>query len=282
KEILEKQDFLVPFSDKKDIKEIEKSTVENESNIIKNLVETYAKFNNFDFKEYSKKKNIFYTDVPIFETKIKNAVFNKDLAIEDESLDLINITHPLVKEITNELIKRESLTFNIEINKSKEEKEGILFYYRLDLTNNENFLRRFLIPIFIDSDLKYNSKLSEYFSKNIGFEFKTGLNNKKMNDKSEEAMNEAIKSLNLIIKDQFANTKLELIKKIEDEQNKFKQYFKDKENAIQKIAIENIKEAKLKELNQHKISEKIKLDKRKNLVPKIKLIAVAQVHFKRG
>jgi len=280
KDILEKQDLLLPFSEKKDIKEIQKYVVENESNIVKNLVESYAKFENIDLKEYTKKKGLFYADQPMFDIKLKNAVFDRDLAVEDESLDFINITHPICKEITNQILQRESLTFNVELNNSKYKTKGLLFYYRLDLTNNESFLRRFLIPIFIEDNMSYNKTISDYFSKDDNLSFNTGINNSDLVNKSDESMEKAKEVLNQQISEHFTNTKLELYGKLEQEQKKFLQYFKDKEEAIKRIAIDNIKEAKLRELNQHKIEEKIKMEKRKNLVPNIKLVAVAQVQFK--
>jgi hypothetical protein len=280
KDILEKQDLLLPFSEKKDIKEIQKYVVENESNIVKNLVESYAKFENIDLKEYTKKKGLFYADQPMFDIKLKNAVFDRDLAVEDESLDFINITHPICKEITNQILQRESLTFNVELNNSKYKTKGLLFYYRLDLTNNESFLRRFLIPIFIDENMSYNKTISDYFAKDDNLSFNTGINNSDLANKSDESMEKAKEVLNQQISEHFTNTKLELYGKLEQEQKKFLQYFKDKEEAIKRIAIDNIKEAKLRELNQHKIEEKIKMEKRKNLVPNIKLVAVAQVQFK--
>ena len=280
KEILEKQDLLIPFSDKKDNKEIQKTVIGNESNIVKSMIETYTKFKNVNLKEYSKKKGVFYADQPLFDSKIKNAVFDKNLALEDENLDFINITHDLCNNITKDILKRESLTFNVEIENSKHKAKGILFYYRLDLTNNENFLRRFLIPIFIENNISHNKILSQYFSKEENLNIKTGINNVDLIKQSEESMIEAKNILQDTIKEHFTNTKLELFNRIDQEQKKYNQYFKDKEMAIQRIAIENIKEAKLRELGQHRIQEKMKTEKRKNLVPNIKLVAVAQVQFK--
>ena len=75
--------------------------------------------------------------------------------------------------------------------------------------------------------------------------------------------------------------KLELIDKIDEERQKFDGYFKDKEKAVNRIAIPNIREAKLKELSQQRVSQKIAIEKRKNLVPGIKLITVARVSFRR-
>ena len=76
-------------------------------------------------------------------------------------------------------------------------------------------------------------------------------------------------------------TKLELIKKVNEEQEKYSKYFSDKEKAIQNIAIPNIKEAKLKELSQQRIQEKIGLERKKNLVPSSNYLLLSQIRITR-
>jgi hypothetical protein len=73
------------------------------------------------------------------------------------------------------------------------------------------------------------------------------------------------------------STQLELHEKIEKEKENFEKYFKDKEVAIEKIAIDNIREHRLRELYNHREQERIDLKKKMNLVPQINLFAVAEV-----
>jgi hypothetical protein len=108
---------------------------------------------------------------------------------------------------------------------------------------------------------------------------KTGISSK-LSINVDTAIIVAEEILNKKIKEKYSSTKLELVKQIEEEQKKFLKYFEDKEKAIKKIAIANIKLAKLEELNQQKIKEKINLEKKKNLVPKKKLFTVAEINFR--
>jgi SNF2 family DNA or RNA helicase len=279
KEILEKDDLLLPFSDKTNAKELKNLLVDSKSNLVKNLVFDYAKFKNVEINEYSKKQKVYHTDQPLVDEKLKNIVFDKDLALDNESFEFVNITHPLIKDITKEILKHESLTFNLDIQNISFNSRGLLFYYKIDLTNNENFLRRYLIPIFIDENNTYNEKISEWFEKEYNVNMKTGISSK-LSINVDTAIIVAEEILNKKIKEKYSSTKLELVKQIEEEQKKFLKYFEDKEKAIKKIAIANIKLAKLEELNQQKIKEKINLEKKKNLVPKKILFTVAEINFR--
>jgi len=279
KEILENQEFLLPFTENQDNKKLQNSMIENESQVILELVKDYAHYQNTELIEYSKKKGVFYTEKNIGDYKLKNVVFEKDMAIEDESLDLLNITHPLVKESVNEIMKKESLAFNLEIEGCGKSDKGMLLFYRIDLTNNEGFLKRFLFPIYIDGTNTYDEKISKIFDSIEKYKIKTGINNGiKIND---TVLQVADKILNIRLKQVYASTKVELVKKVEQEQQKFNKYFEDKEKAITKIAIQNIREAKQRELYQQKVNEKVTLEKKKNLVPTLKLFAIAQIELKK-
>ena len=277
--ILEKQDLLIPFSDKIDNKELKESMIENEAKLVKPLIQTYAKQNGIKLNEYSKKKGVFYSDKPLNGKNLSNAVFDKAKALDSEGYEYLNITHPITRKITEELIQKESLTFNIEIENTGFSSKGFLFYYRVDLTNNEGFMQRHLIPIFIDEKNIHQEKISNWFGSSKEYVLKAGLMNE-IGIKPEEAIKQAETILNQKLKNEFGSTKLELLKKIEEEQTKFARYFEDKEKAIKKIAIPNIKEAKLMELGQQRVKEKIRLEKRKNLVPVIKLFAVARIRLR--
>lgn len=282
KSIIENQEYLVPFSDSADAKKLQNVIVKNDSILVKNLVETFGKSVNSPLTEYSKAKGVYYSEQPIGKERLKNVVFDKDLALDNENYEYIGITHPLVQSIAAEFMQKDCLICSAEITNCDFGKNGIMFYYRVDLTNNQGFLRRFLIPIFIDDNLCYN----EYFTKLLDKietlqNLQTGINIKTVQN-AEKAMEIANSVLESNVRQLFNETKLELIKKVNEEQEKYSKYFSDKEKAIQNIAIPNIKEAKLKELSQQRIQEKIGLERKKNLVPIIKLFAITQIRITNG
>ena len=279
KSIIENQEYLVPFSDSIDAKKLQNAVVKNDSVLIKSLLETYGKFSNSPLTEYSKAKGVYYSEQPIGKERLKNIVFEKELAIDNENYEYLGITHPLVQSITEESLQKDCLTCSAELTNFDYETKGLFFYYRIDLTNNQGFLRRFIVPIFIDANLDYGENTSKLLDKMETLQnLQTGINIKTIPN-AEKAIETSNSVLESNVRKLFSETKLELIKKITGEQEKYSKYFSDKEKAIQNIAIPNIKESKLKELSQQRIQEKIGLERKKNLVPIIKLFAVTQIRI---
>ena len=169
------------------------------------------------------------------EKALKAIESHKESAKEDRE-DYFSKPEKEIKEITNEIIKHESLTYNIEIQNTGFNTRGLLFYFKIDLTNNENFLRRYLVPIFIDENNIYQENISNWFEKDNNAKMQTGISSK-LAYTADKSIMLAEEILNKKIKEKFSITKLELIKQIEEEQKKFLKYFEDKEQAIKKIAI---------------------------------------------
>lgn len=279
KGIIENQEFLVPFSDSVDAKKLQNVVVKNDSSLVKSLLETYGKITNSTLNEYSKVKGVYYSEQPIGKERLRNIVFEKDLALENENYEYIGITHPLVQSISEESLRKDCLTCSAELTNFACEEKGLLFYYRVDLTNNQGFLRRFLVPVFIGANMDYNENMSRVLDKiEILQNLQTGINIKVILN-AEKAMEISNLVLESKVRQLFSETKLELIKKVSEEQGKYSKYFSDKEKAIQNIAIPNIKEAKLKELSQQRILEKIGLERKKNLVPIVRIFAIAQIQM---
>jgi hypothetical protein len=53
----------------------------------------------------------------------------------------------LVNSIVEDILDDDSLSFDLEIGGYGKEAKGFLFYYRLELTNNEGFNRRYTKPV---------------------------------------------------------------------------------------------------------------------------------------
>ena len=100
----------------------------------------------------------------------------------------MGITHPLVQSITEESLQKDCLTCSAELTNFDHETKGLLFYYRIDLTNNQGFLRRFLVPIFIDANLDYSENTSKLLDKMETLQnLQTGINIKTIPN-AEKAM----------------------------------------------------------------------------------------------
>lgn len=276
KAILEKQDLMVPFSADDELEKIKNHMVENEEKMVRRLVQTYADYEGAELKEYSRNKNVYYIDNPLKGIKLRKMVFDPELAIDSEEYQYINLNHPLVNSVVKDIIEDDALAFDLEITGFNENVRGFLFYYRLELTNNEGFNRRHIIPVFINQNGTYNHNVTLWFESNYEFNFRIDVADDMLVD-IEILESEAKGVLELRIKDYMTETKLELYEKIEIEQQKSEKYFNDRQAATLKIPIDNIREKRLRDIEDQRLQEKMDLQKKKNLVPKTTLFAIAEV-----
>ncbi len=214
KSILEKQDLMVPFSDPAETDTVRECMVDNEENMIRKLVQTYAEYKEVELKEYSKKRNVYYFDQPLKGMKLRNIVFNPEVALENEKYEYINITHPLVRKISNDILNDDSLSFDLEIINYQNRLKGNLFYYRLELTNNEGFVRRHLIPIFINQRGVFDSRATHWFDSSFQFDFKIDLKND-MKVSIDLIQKKAEKILETKIKELMNSTRIDLQEKMD-------------------------------------------------------------------
>ena len=277
KQIIEKQDFLIPFTEQGNPDEIQSYMVGNESNLVKNLVDFYAKLNNVALREYAKKRNVFYFDDYLDGYKLKNIVFDRKIALESEEYDYLNFNHYFVRGIVDDNISKDSLSLNLRFKGYSEDISGFLFYYRLELTNNEGFVKRKLIPIFLNEDGMYDSKVSKWFENLKNFEFDMG--SQPVTEDFNKLLESADKFRDIEMNDFRAQTEIDLLQKINHDKEKFEKYFKDKEYAINKIPIDNIRNKQLYDLRHLRQEEFEKFARKKNLVPKSDIFAIAKVEL---
>lgn len=279
KDIIKNQDFLIPFSEVGNSQEIKSYMIGNEFNLIKNLVFSYATLNNVGIKEYTRKGNVFYFDDYLDGVKLKNIVFERNMAIENEEYDYLNVNHPFVRNIVERNIENDSLSFNITYTGYRDNIKGFLFYYRFELTNNEGYVKRKLVPIFLNQQGIYDSKVSNWLKDIKDYDFK-------MNDDIvTEDFNDLLLRANVIrdkeMNEFISETEMNLLEKINHDKEKFEKYFKDKEYAINKIPIDNIRDSQLQDLRDLRQREFEKFARKKNIVPNYQLFAIAKLELRK-
>jgi SNF2 family DNA or RNA helicase len=277
KKIIQNQDFLIPFTEPGNSREIQSHMLGNESTLIKNLVFSYAKLNNVGINEYTRKKDVFYFDDYIDGEKLKNIVFDRKIALENEEYNYLNVNHPFVQNIVNNSIKNDAMVFNIKYKGFNDNVKGFLFYYRFELTNNEGFVKRKLVPIFLNQEGIYDSKISNWFKdiKNLNF----SMLNEPVNEDFKDLLSVANKIRDNEISDFKSEMEIKLLEQLNHEKEKFEKYFMDKEYAINKIAIDNIRNAQLQELMKTRQNEFESFSRKRNIVPKSDLFAIAKVEL---
>lgn len=277
KDIIKNQDFLIPFTETENSNEIQSYMLGNEKNLIKNLIYSFAKLNNVGIKEYTRKKDVYYFDDYLNGEKLKNIVFDRKISVENEEYDYFNVNHPFVRKIVDNNIKSDAMSFNIKYVGYHDNVKGFLFYYRFELTNNEGFIKRRLVPIFLNEQHVYDSKISRWFKniKDLNFEMR----NEPVTDDFEELLLFANKIRDKEMNEFKSETEIKLLEQINHDKDKFEKYFKDKEYAINKIAIDNIRNRQLQDLRDSRQVEFENFTRKRNIVPKYELFAIAKVEL---
>jgi len=77
--------------------------------------------------------------------------------------------------------------------------------------------------------------------------------------------------------DRFSETQLAHVERLASERKKLERYYRQQESAVAQIAIENIRQAKQRELLERRYNDLAALDRRLTLVPDLALLGMALV-----
>jgi hypothetical protein len=212
---------------------------------------------------------------------MKNIIFDQKISVEHEDYELITFTHPYIVELMHRLddMLVDVTTARIKVPEKKFASEkGFLFNYILIITNNIDPPKRYVIPIFIDIKNRHNNRISQYFAEASNIktsELIAGDLDLSINETFPTAhitCNQKAESLFF----EYKNEQDELIKEIEI---KMKKYFNDKEESIKRIAVDNIRTARLNDLKNDIEKQRKELQQKRAFVPSISCEQIAYLEF---
>ena len=247
----------------------------------------YLEMNEIPLNEYKTEPNVYYFDNPFKnnddDKKVyRNVVFDNEQARDSAKYEFINISHPFTSKIRKKIKKQQYLgissAFKIRLNKFEGTK-GLLFYYVFSVTNNIDKKYKKLIPIFLTNEETYNSRISNIFN---DFEYYPTIIIQNFNFSSNNIINpttNAFKYATEISQHIYYNKKTEWTKDLDNYRVKLEQFYKQKEQSILDIQIENIKKSKLIKLKKEKEKEMGFIKTKKNIVPLLELLQTAYVEI---
>jgi hypothetical protein len=281
KEILEKDDMLVPFSDQSLLQEFDIEDINRITSKIKSFIHLFLEIRGLELTKYKDKEGLYYfrndfrTDkLPNYYSKI---IFEQSKSLDIEDADLFSLRHPFVNEaLLNTRINGQVSSFVIK-NSKFVGKKGLLFNWLFTVSNNFNINRKYVIPIFIEDNGKFNRRISEYLLKLDEYELVDEKSD--LDAKIDSLSDMALKSANETAENVFWELERELQDKIQEDQDKIRKYYQQKARAIEQIKIDNIRIGKQKELQKEKTERMVELKKQSGLFPEIKSLQVAMVKF---
>lgn len=278
--ILEKNQFLLPFTKETEIQPEQKILLETLPEKVKNFVKIFLSTKGEKLEEYKEKKGVYHfknLHKDIYnESQVKNVIFDAQIGIEFENTELLSLQSRFIKKLIKESNKSGSIAkFSIK-NKKFSGKKGLLGYYHLIIKNNFDFRKEVYFPIFIESEIRYNSRITAYFEMagyletepfiSPDFDFQEAL--KKMEDTS-----------NFVGEEKFLSIKNQWQNKIQEKIQQIEKYYAQKRMALEKIAIINIRDSKIKKLLEDYEIQKLKYEQEIELFPEMECSQIALVNF---
>lgn len=283
-EIIKADDLLLPFSDFNGNAEDYLNSKVNI--IIENLVINILKIKRIEVNRYKGENNLYYFNNPFSArtnepTTYRNVTFDNKASYQTERIELINIEHPLVTNITRELDHAESIgavsAFRLQINKFSGV-SGLWFVYRLKISNHIDREKTFFVSVYMEEEDFYNSRISNYLEENMILETQIIQNFDCTLDISQFTKGALVEAQEKA-GDIFTATKLVWLEEINEYARKSEDYYTFKKNGIQNIRVDNIRQSKLKSLEKEKERSNSRLLLKRNIIPKLELYQMAFVEF---
>jgi ERCC4-related helicase len=281
KEIINEGQLALPFTELEGKYSINKRDIEIKTEKAKLLLEKYLLSNGSKLVPYKNKEGVYYFDDSITKRRINNVIFNQNAAVENEDYELFSLSHPYIVKLMGHLDDElESyVTAKLQVSESKFLGEkGFLFIYKMHITNYIDQPKEYIISIYINLAGQVNNRISQFFSESnfvnasdlvIG-ELTFDIN--AMRKIAEKVASEKAEIAFIELREQMKQS-------ITAMEQKLIKYYSDKEKALKRIAVENIRTAKLKELSNDMLDKQKELRQRNQIVPSLKCEQIAYVEF---
>jgi len=204
-------------------------------------------------------------------------------------LSYMHLNHPVVERLLAELGSDHSAaTTMLRLGSSGlpagvplPQGPGLWAVYRLSLTNHDDVNRQHLVSVFIGSEGQSHPRLAEALLEMTPDQAETAFippTSVDLTALSQSALQLAEQQAG----DLFSESQLDYAQQSAAEREKMERYYQQQETAVSHIAIENIRQAKQRELLQRRRDDLDALDRRTTLVPDLALVGMAVVGLQSG
>lgn len=279
-ELISTGELALPFSQLEENYSVSAWELEKKGEESRQLLEGYLHINGASLQKYKGRSDVFYFDDPSTHKHWKNIIFHQGGALDKEDCELLGPGHlyirMVVQELSEELLLDISARMQVEERKFVGEK-GVLFVYQLRITNYIDKERLFIIPCFISTYGKYHSRISKYFQE-------VQVRARDLIEIEQVLDWDIIRENGKIYGERLAETiyfeqAIELNEKLRKQEESRQLYFQAHESALMRIAVENIRNARLQELQEEIAEFQRQSRKRRQLIPSLNCEQIAYVEF---
>lgn len=282
REILKKDEILLPFS-AMEIREVESRLIGVPSTKVKRLLECFLRTNGLELSEYKDQPGIFHFECPSvfpdFPKEFRGVAFERELAKDSESVNLFSLSNPFVKALLDfsESDFYGTQVTALQVKKGGLSAEGVLSCFEIRFRNGFGYDKKYYRLVFINQQGGYSGEVSRVLENAEQLEI-SQTNNAPLNlDQISGLVRAAQKEIETMMHGVFQEERLKLGIALDRQETRLGGYYQDKERAVARIAIDNIRESKMHELREQQQKDLEGLRAARNLVPNIKLRQVAWV-----
>lgn len=281
REIISQGQLLIPFTKIEDKYTVSSRELERQRLQARRLMERYLQAAGRRLIPYKSKPGTYYFEDPLTGKRFTNVIFDIRHGLENEDFELLSLNHPYVERLLGEL--EDSLagdvTSKLLIKESRFAGEkGYLFIYRLTLANYVDRPREYIIPCFVGIDGLKRERITRWFAGMNDFAAEDLVDGKLSGD-LQSVCQQADAMAEQRAEELFYELSVALKEEIRETEQKMKKYYADREKSIMRVAVDNIREAKLRELERDRREKQQELNRRCQLVPSLRRLQIAYVEF---
>lgn len=279
RQILDQDDLLLPQA-QAELNAYEKFLVEVSPDRLKTLVEGQLSHHGEIMNEYARRSGVYHFNLPENGGKAHYAevVFERQKALDDDSLTYLHMNHPLVQRLMDEIMARPGQALaqvRVKLN-DLPNNGGFWALFILEISQPSGLERSEMVPVFVGADGASQPRLAKAI---------LNLTPAQVDSAYVPMAADALAGLSQLARQEAERTSANLFseiqithaEKIERERQKLEQFYRQQESAIRLIGIENIRSAKQREMFEHRRADLDALDRRSQLVPELKMVGMAWV-----
>ncbi len=279
-QVLQEEDLLLPQA-QAHWQAYQDKLVADSQERIHALLESYLAAIGARLEEYGRRSGVYYFDLPgprAGAAHWGSVVFERERAVADDSLTYLHINHPLVRELLAELNQpgpAQAARLRVRL-PGVSPTTGVWALYLFACENGHDVCRREVFSVFIDADGTAQPRAGRQLL-DVRPDQVEEARSKPPDWDVTRLRAEAEHQAELQARERFLAEQFALNERLARERERLEQYYAQAESAARAIAIENIRQSKLRELVEQRRTQLDELAARGTLIPKLTLLQAAAV-----
>jgi len=283
RQVLDQDELLLPQM-QADVRDYRDRLVEVSQDKVRALLQGYLATQGAGLQAYRRRPGTYYFDLPGADggqTHYADVVFDRARAVADDGLTYLHLNHPVVRRIMAEL-GREGGPAVAQLRvaptalpprAARPEGPSLWAVYRLQMSHHDDVDRQALLSVLVDGQGRAYPRLAAALLDLAPDQVENAILPTEGLDLAA-LQAQARQQAEAQAADRFSEVQLAHAERLQEERTKIARYYRQQEGAVAQIAIDNIRQAKQRELLERRRADLAALDRRVTLVPDLSLVGM--------